>query len=85
MSEGFLIVAAGGIAGMAFGILTVFPFNRYIENRLNVPYLMPSVPVVIFFGILGIVTVIVFGAVSSFLSTISLSHAETYYTMREGE
>ena len=85
LSEGFLIVAAGGIAGMAFGILTVFPFNRYIENRLNVPYLMPSVPVVIFFGILGIVTVIVFGAVSSFLSTISLSHAETYYTMREGE
>ena len=85
LSEGFLIVAAGGIAGMTFGILTVFPFNRYIENRLNVPYLMPSVPVVIFFGILGIVTVIVFGAVSSFLSTISLSHAETYYTMREGE
>ena len=85
LSEGFLIGAAGGIAGMAFGILTVFPFNRYIENRLNVPYLMPSVPVVIFFGILGIVTVIVFGAVSSFLSTISLSHAETYYTMREGE
>ena len=85
LSEGFLIGAAGGIAGMTFGILTVFPFNRYIENRLNVPYLMPSVPVVIFFGILGIVTVIVFGAVSSFLSTISLSHAETYYTMREGE
>ena len=85
LSEGFLIGAAGGIAGMTFGILTVFPFNRYIEKRLNVPYLMPSVPVVIFFGILGIVTVIVFGAVSSFLSTISLSHAETYYTMREGE
>lgn len=85
LSEGFLIGAAGGIAGMTFGILTVFPFNRYIENRLNVPYLMPSVPVVIIFGILGIVTVIVFGAVSSFLSTISLSHAETYYTMREGE
>lgn len=85
LSEGFLIGAAGGIAGMTFGILTVFPFNRYIENRLNVPYLMPSVPVVIFFGILGIVTVIVFGAFSSFLSTISLSHAETYYTMREGE
>ena len=85
LSEGFLIGAAGGIAGMTFGILTVFPFNRYIENRLNVPYLMPSVPVVIFFGLLGIVTVIVFGAVSSFLSTISLSHAETYYTMREGE
>ena len=85
LSEGFLIGAAGGIAGMTFGILTVFPFNRYIENRLNVPYLMPSVPVVIFFGILGIVTVIVFGTVSSFLSTISLSHAETYYTMREGE
>lgn len=85
LSEGFLIGAAGGIAGMTFGILTVFPFNRYIENRLNVPYLMPSVPVVIFFGILGIVTVIVFGAFSSYLSTISLSHAETYYTMREGE
>ena len=85
LAEGFLIGAAGGIAGMIFGILTVFPFNRYIENRLNVPYLMPSVPIVILFGLLGIVTVIVFGAVSSFLSTISLSHAETYYTMREGE
>ena len=85
LSEGFLIGAAGGLAGLISGILTVYPFNRYIENRLNVPYLMPSVPVVILFGLLGIVTVILFGAVSSFLSTISLSHAETYYTMREGE
>ena len=85
LSEGFLIGTAGGFAGLISGILTVYPFNRYIENRLNVPYLMPSVPVVILFGLLGIVTVILFGAVSSFLSTISLSHAETYYTMREGE
>lgn len=85
LTEGITIGAAGGIAGLILGILTVFPFNHYIENSLDVPYLMPSVLAVILYGLAGVLVTTVFGSVSSFLSTLSLAHAETYYTMRAGE
>ena len=85
LTEGIAIGAAGGIAGLIFGILTVFPFNRYIENSLDVPYLMPAAITVILYGIAGVLVTTLFGALSSFLSTLSLAHAETYYTMRAGE
>ena len=85
LTEGITIGAAGGIAGLILGILTVFPFNHYIENSLDVPYLMPSALAVILYGLAGVLVTTIFGSVSSFLSTLSLAHAETYYTMRAGE
>ncbi len=85
LTEGITIGAAGGIAGLILGILTVFPFNHYIENSLDVPYLMPSALAVILYGLAGVLVTTMFGSVSSFLSTLSLTHAETYYTMRAGE
>ncbi len=85
LTEGITIGAAGGIIGLVLGILTVFPFNHYIENSLDVPYLMPSVLAVILYGLTGVLVTTIFGSVSSFLSTLSLAHAETYYTMRAGE
>ena len=85
LTEGITIGAAGGIAGLVLGILTLFPFNHYIENSLDVPYLMPSVLAVILYGLTGVLVTTIFGSVSSFLSTLSLAHAETYYTMRAGE
>ncbi len=85
LTEGITIGAAGGVAGLILGVLTVFPFNRFIENSLDVPYLMPAVSLVILYGVLGVILTTLFGSVSSFLSTLSLSHAETYYTMRAGE
>ncbi len=85
LTEGITIGAAGGIAGLVLGILTVFPFNRFIENTLDVPYLMPSAAAIIFFGVTGVLVTVLFGSAASFLSTLSLAHAETYYTMRAGE
>ena len=85
LTEGITIGAEGGIAGLVLGMLTVFPFNHYIENSLDVPYLMPSVLAVILYGLAGVMVTTIFGSVSSFLSTLSLAHAETYYTMRAGE
>lgn len=85
LTEGVTIGIAGGVAGLVLGMLTVFPFNRYIENSLDVPYLMTSIPVIILFGLSGVLVTTLFGSVSSFLSTLSLAHAETYYTMRAGE
>lgn len=85
LTEGITIGVAGGVAGLFLGVLTVFPFNRFIENSLDVPYLMPAVSLVILYGVLGVILTTLFGSVSSFLSTLSLSHAETYYTMRAGE
>ena len=85
LTEGITIGAAGGVAGLILGVLTVFPFNRFIENSLDVPYLMPAVSLVILYGVSGVILTTLFGSVSSFLSTLSLSHAETYYTMRAGE
>ena len=46
---------------------------------------MPAVSAVILYGLLGVVVTTAFGSLASFLSTLSLTHAETYYTMRAGE
>ena len=85
LTEGLIIGATGGAAGLLAGILTVFPFNRFIENSLDVPYLMSPVPVVILYGLLGFAVTVIFSSLAAFLSTLSLAHAETYYTMRAGE
>ena len=85
LTEGITIGVAGGVFGLILGILTDFPFNRYIENSLDVPYLMPSAALIVLYGITGVLITTVFGSLSSFLSTLSLAHAETYYTMRAGE
>ena len=80
-----MVGITGGFAGLILGILTVFPFNHYIENSLDVPYLMPAAATIIFYGIMGVLVTTLFGSLSSFLSTLSLAHAETYYTMRTAE
>ena len=85
LTEGIVVGITGGFAGLILGILTVFPFNHYIENSLDVPYLMPAAATIIFYGILGVLVTTLFGSLSSFLSTLSLAHAETYYTMRTAE
>ena len=64
LTEGITIGAAGGIAGLILGILTVFPFNHYIENSLDVPYLMPSVLAVILYGLAGVLVTTIFGSVA---------------------
>ena len=85
LTEGIVVGITGGFGGLILGILTVFPFNHYIENSLDVPYLMPAAAAIIFSGILGVLVTTLFGSLSSFLSTLSLAHAETYYTMRTAE
>lgn len=85
LTEGIVVGITGGFGGLILGILTVFPFNHYIENSLDVPYLMPAAAAIIFYGILGVLVTTLFGSLSSFLSTLSLAHAETYYTMRTAE
>lgn len=85
LTEGVIIGTAGGTLGLIFGVLTIYPFNRYIENSLSVPYLMPQVPLVILFGTAGVLTVVVLSAAAAFVPTLRLSRAETYYTMRDGE
>ena len=85
LTEGVIIGTAGGTLGLIFGVLTIYPFNRYIDNSLSVPYLMPQVPLVILFGTAGVLTVVVLCAAAAFVPTRRLARAETYYTMRDGE
>ncbi len=85
LAEGIIIGSGGGLVGLVFGILTVFPFNKYIEYSLELPYLMPEIRLIVLFGALGVLVTTAFGSLSSFLATLSLTRAETYYTMRAGE
>ena len=45
LKESLWISFFGSLIGLGFGILFVFPFQTAIQNRLDLPYLMPSLPV----------------------------------------
>ncbi|MDR2433558.1 MAG: FtsX-like permease family protein [Treponema sp.] len=85
LSESSLAGIAGGIAGVIFASLVVFPFSTLISERLELPYLdaplFNLVPLVLGSLLLSSLT----GPLASLYSAFRISRAETYFTMREGE
>jgi putative ABC transport system permease protein len=76
---------AGGITGILFASLIVFPFSTLIGERLGLPWLdapfFSILPLVLGSLLLSTLT----GPLASLYSAFRISRAETYYTMREGE
>jgi putative ABC transport system permease protein len=85
LSESSFAGIAGGIAGLIFASLVVFPFSTLISERLELPYLdapfFNIVPLVL--GSLLLSALV--GPLASLYSAFRISRAETYFTMREGE
>jgi putative ABC transport system permease protein len=85
ITEALLISAIGGIIGTALSALVVFSFNVYIGDKLNLPYLQPTVSQIIVIALAAFLISLLLGAISSMYSALKISKRETYAVMREGE
>jgi putative ABC transport system permease protein len=85
LAESGIAAAVGGVAGIALAAFIVFPFNVYISEKLQLPY--REAPPGIFLALMVFCFLLSFvvGPLSSLYSALSISKAETYFTMREGE
>jgi putative ABC transport system permease protein len=85
LSESSIAGISGGVAGVIFAGLVIFPFSTLISGRLELPWLdAPLFNIVL--AVLGSLFLsALVGPLASLYSALKISRAETYFTMREGE
>lgn len=85
LTESVIISLTGGLLGSLTAALIIFPLHVYIGDKLGMPYLLPSIGVIILLFISNIILSALIGPLSAATSAIRISKAETYLTMREGD
>lgn len=85
LREAAVIGAVGGMSGIVVASLIVFPFHIYLGDRLDMPYLLPSIAVIGIVGLMTFFATLVMGTLSASMTAYKISKSEVYLTMREGE
>lgn len=75
---------AGGITGVAVAALGLFPFTRLIEKTLGLPYLTPSVSVIVLTAVVALVMTVLMGVVASAWAAGRLSRVDPGIVLRGG-
>lgn len=83
--EASLIGAIGGAAGTALAAMIIFPFNTYISNTINLPYLLPETPFILLLLLAIIIISLIIPPVTASYSAVKISRTETYLTMRDND
>jgi putative ABC transport system permease protein len=85
LNESFLAGIAGGIGGVMFASLAVFPFSALIGERIGLPWLNAPLFSIALLAAGALFLAALVGPLASLYAAFRISKAETYYTMREGE
>lgn len=83
--ESIIIGLVGGVIGVGFASLAVFPFSSLIGQQLQLPYLQSGPLVVLGCMAITLVCSTAIGVFGSLLTMWRLSRPEAYLTLREGE
>ena len=81
--ESAFCALAGGLAGILFSAVIVFPFTTLIETSLKLPYLTPSVIKCILVGILVLAVTVAAGSVASARAARHLAKVDPGTVLRE--
>ena len=81
--ESAFCALAGGLAGILFSAVIVFPFTTLIETSLKLPYLTPSVIKCILVGILALAVTVAAGSVASARAARHLAKVDPGTVLRE--
>ena len=84
LAESALCSLAGGFLGVGVAALVVFPFATLIETRLGLPYLTPSVGMILALAAGTVLMTLAIGALASAWSAWRLSRTDAGITLREG-
>ena len=83
--EALLIGTIGGMTGIILAAIVIFPFNTYIENTIQLPYLLPDISVILLLLFFIIVISLIIPPITAAYSAVKISRAETYLTMRDND
>lgn len=85
MKESFIIGLLGGIIGVSFASLILFPYSSLISKQMQLPYLEITAAPVIGLIIAGVAISLVTTMLTSMAVTWRIAMGESYLRLREGE
>lgn len=83
LTESALISAIGAVVGLVLSCLVVFPFSSVISSRLEMPYLMPGLPVITAFAAGAFLLSVLAGSVTAAISALRVSRQDAAFILRE--
>ena len=82
-SEAFILSGGSSLIGVVIGAIALIPLSSSLSNMFNLPFLMPSIPLIILFAVLTIVVTILVCFLSSLRSAYSISKDDAAILIRE--
>lgn len=84
LKESALCSLMGGVLGVLFASLVVFPFTTLIETKLGLPYLRPEISSIILLALASLTATVMIGAAASAWTSFRLSRVDPGTVLREG-
>jgi len=84
LKESALCSLMGGVLGVLFASLVVFPFTTLIETKLGLPYLRPEISSIILLALASLTATVMIGAAASAWASFRLSRVDPGTVLREG-
>jgi putative ABC transport system permease protein len=84
LKESALCSLMGGVLGVLFASLVVFPFTTLIETKLGLPYLRPEISSIILLALASLAATVMIGAAASAWASFRLSRVDPGTVLREG-
>ncbi|MCL5952462.1 MAG: FtsX-like permease family protein [Chloroflexi bacterium] len=83
LAEANLLAFGGGMAGLALSALAVYLFRNLLVSSLQMPFLLPSLPELVFVLAIGILVVLAAVSISVLPPALAASRREPALAMRE--
>ena len=83
--ESIIISFFGGLIGIAFASIIIFPFSTYIGEVLKMPFLQPAPSVLLTYVLCSLLISTASGPLSAICSIIKINKEQAYITLRDGE
>lgn len=83
LAEANLLAFGGGMAGLALSALAVYLFKNLLVSSLQMPFLLPSLPELVFVLAIGILVVLAAVSISVLPPALAASRREPALAMRE--
>ncbi len=84
LTEAALCSLAGGLLGTCASAAVLFPFTTLIETKLGLPYLRPSMALILTLALLAVGSALVIGSLAATAAAFRLSRIDPGTVLREG-
>lgn len=81
--EAIILALSGSIIGVGIGALALIPISSSIETLFNLPFMLPSIGLIITFGLITIVSTVLVCFISTIKASYDISKSETGLLLRE--